>query len=69
MTHVTRDKNGSNRQIDMYIIPPHLLRRALANGVGRYPPPCGSDTGQWNRDSVGAPLAYPAKGMEGGVGG
>ena len=31
--------------------------RPLANGGGRCPPPCGPDTGQWDRGSPGAALA------------
>ena len=36
----------------------------LATGEGRGPPPCGPDTGQWNRDSPGAPLAERPEGKE-----
>ena len=40
-----------------------------SNGEGCCPPPCGPDTGQWNRDGPGAVLALPTegKGREGGV--
>ena len=33
----------------------------------RSPPPCGPDTGQWNRDSPGAALAQPPEGKGKGV--
>ena len=42
-------------------------RTHVANGEGRCPPPCGPDTEQWNRDSLGAMLAQSPERKEGGV--